>query len=85
LSAGRCHAPRQACFCGQCAGGIELVRDVLSILKDNDVRLITYVPDNVLTPLINGVIADNYFMAVGAPRARMSTGRSGRRSVISHE
>lgn len=40
----------------------------LSILKDNDVRLISYVPDNVLTPLINGVITDNYFMPVGATR-----------------
>ena len=29
----------------------------LKVLKDNDVRLVTYVPDNVLTPLIAGVIA----------------------------
>jgi hypothetical protein len=27
-------------------------------LKDNDIRLIAYVPDNVLTPLIAGVSAD---------------------------
>ena len=40
----------------------------LGILKDNDVRLITYVPDNVLTPLIKGVTADNYFLSVGATR-----------------
>jgi sulfopyruvate decarboxylase alpha subunit len=40
----------------------------LGILKDNDVRLITYVPDNVLTPLIKGVAADNYFLSVGATR-----------------
>jgi len=26
----------------------------LGILKDNDVRLISYVPDNVLTPLLKG-------------------------------
>jgi hypothetical protein len=26
----------------------------LRTLKDNDVRLVTYVPDNVLTPLIAG-------------------------------
>jgi hypothetical protein len=26
----------------------------LAALKDNDVRLISYVPDNVLTPLIKG-------------------------------
>jgi hypothetical protein len=27
----------------------------LKVLKDNDVRLVTDVPDNVLTPLISGV------------------------------
>ena len=41
---------------------------ILQTLKDNDVRLIAYVPDNVLTPLIEGVTADNYFMAVCATR-----------------
>ncbi len=46
----------------------------LGILKDNDVRLITYVPDNVLTPLINGVNADNYFMPVGATREDEAVG-----------
>src|SRR6266851_749155 len=40
----------------------------LAALKDNDVRLIRYVPDNVLTPLIKGVAADNYFMSVNATR-----------------
>jgi len=40
----------------------------LKLLKDNDVRLITYVPDNVLTPLIAGVNADNYFLPVTATR-----------------
>lgn len=46
----------------------------LGILRDNDVRLITYVPDNVLTPLINGVNADNYFLAVGATREDEAVG-----------
>ena len=32
----------------------------LAALKDNDVRLISYVPDNVLTPLLKGAAADNY-------------------------
>ena len=41
---------------------------ILQTLKDNDVRLVTYVPDNVLTPLLKGVTTDNYFMAVGATR-----------------
>src|SRR5262249_733647 len=40
----------------------------LRTLKENDVRLVTYVPDNVLTPLINGAAADNYFMSIGATR-----------------
>jgi sulfopyruvate decarboxylase alpha subunit len=40
----------------------------LAALKDNDVRLVGYVPDNVLTPLIKGVTTDNYFMSVNATR-----------------
>jgi hypothetical protein len=40
----------------------------LRTLKENDVRLVTYVPDNVLTPLIDGAAADNYFMSIGATR-----------------
>jgi sulfopyruvate decarboxylase TPP-binding subunit len=40
----------------------------LTILKDNDVRLISYVPDNVLTPLLKGVNSDNYFLSVCATR-----------------
>ncbi len=40
----------------------------LNTLKDNDVRLVTYVPDNVLTPLIQGITADNYFVSIGATR-----------------
>src|SRR5919197_745194 len=40
----------------------------LHTLKENDVGLVTYVPDNVLTPLISGATADNYFVSVGATR-----------------
>jgi sulfopyruvate decarboxylase alpha subunit len=40
----------------------------ISALKDNDIRLVSYVPDNVLTPLIKGVTADNYFLPVNATR-----------------
>src|SRR5882757_5560294 len=40
----------------------------LRVLKDNDVRFISYVPDNVLTPLIKGVTTDNYFMPANATR-----------------
>jgi sulfopyruvate decarboxylase TPP-binding subunit len=41
---------------------------LLQILKQNQVRLVTYVPDNVLTPLISGAHADNHFITVGATR-----------------
>jgi hypothetical protein len=46
----------------------------LGLLKDNDVRLISYVPDNVLTPLIKGVSADNNFLPVGATREDEAVG-----------
>ena len=46
----------------------------LRTLKENDVRLVTYVPDNVLTPLINGAAADNYFMSIGATREDEAVG-----------
>jgi sulfopyruvate decarboxylase alpha subunit len=46
----------------------------LALLKDNEVRLIAYVPDNVLTPLITGVTADNYFLPVGATREDEAVG-----------
>jgi sulfopyruvate decarboxylase alpha subunit len=46
----------------------------LQALKDNEVRLVTYVPDNVLTPLIRGAAADNYFMALGATREDEAVG-----------
>ena len=46
----------------------------LRLLKDNDVRLVAYVPDNVLTPLIAGVTADNYFLPVGATREDEAVG-----------
>ncbi|MBI4273471.1 MAG: decarboxylase [Rhizobiales bacterium] len=42
--------------------------DFLNALKANDVRLVSYVPDNVLTPLISAAVADNYFASVGAAR-----------------
>jgi hypothetical protein len=41
---------------------------LLRILKGNDIRLTAYVPDNVLTPLIAGAGADNYFLPVSATR-----------------
>jgi sulfopyruvate decarboxylase alpha subunit len=46
----------------------------LAALKDNDVRLVAYVPDNVLTPLLRGAEADNYFMPVCATREDEAVG-----------
>src|SRR5258708_20684555 len=46
----------------------------LEAVKGNGVRLVTYVPDNVLTPLIGGAAADNYFMSIGATREDEAVG-----------
>jgi sulfopyruvate decarboxylase TPP-binding subunit len=56
--------------------------------KDNDVRLVTYVPDNVLRPLIEGVHADPYFTAFTCAREEEAVGivtgatMSGMRGVV---
>jgi sulfopyruvate decarboxylase TPP-binding subunit len=47
---------------------------LLRTLKENEVRLVTYVPDNVLVPLISGAAADDYFMPVGATREDEAVG-----------
>ena len=49
----------------------EIVRDTL---KAHDVRLVTYVPDNVLRPLIEGVHADPFFTAFTATREEEAVG-----------
>jgi sulfopyruvate decarboxylase alpha subunit len=46
----------------------------LDTLKENDVRLVTYVPDNVLTPLIKGATSDNYFISVCTTREDEAVG-----------
>jgi len=38
------------------------------------VRLVSYVSDNVLTLLIDGAMADNYFMSIGATREDEAVG-----------
>jgi sulfopyruvate decarboxylase TPP-binding subunit len=48
--------------------GDGVVRYLSRRLQENDVRFISYVPDNVLTPLIKGVTSDNYFIPVNATR-----------------
>ena len=43
-------------------------------LKANEVRLVTYVPDKVLTPLIAGVERDPFFTAFAAAREEEAVG-----------
>jgi sulfopyruvate decarboxylase alpha subunit len=47
---------------------------VIRALKDNEVRFVVYVPDNVLRPLINAVHADPYFTAFVAAREEEAIG-----------
>ena len=49
----------------------EIVRDVL---KRNEVKLVTYVPDNVLNPLIKAIHADDYFNAFVTAREEEALG-----------
>ncbi|CAH0267611.1 thiamine pyrophosphate-binding protein [Roseomonas sp. CECT 9278] len=43
-------------------------------MKDNQVRLVPYVPDNVLRPLIEGIHADPYFTAFPCAREEEAIG-----------
>jgi sulfopyruvate decarboxylase alpha subunit len=47
---------------------------VLDTLKRNEVRLVTYVPDRVLTPLIKGIHADRFFTAFATAREEEAVG-----------
>ena len=47
---------------------------VLATLKSNNVRLITYVPDKVLTPLIKSLHADPFFTTFAATREEEALG-----------
>jgi len=47
---------------------------ILAVLKENGIRLATYVPDNILTPLIAGAAADNYFVSLGTTREDEAVG-----------
>ena len=43
-------------------------------LKANDVKLVTYVPDRVLTPLIEALHADDFFTSFAATREEEAVG-----------
>ena len=47
---------------------------LLEVWKENDLRLVSYVPDNVLKPLIEGVHADPFFTVVPAAREEEAVG-----------
>jgi sulfopyruvate decarboxylase alpha subunit len=49
----------------------EIMRDAL---KQNQVRLITYVPDNVLRPLLEALHADSYFTTFATAREEEAVG-----------
>ena len=47
---------------------------ITTVLKRNEVRLVTYVPDNVLRPLIGAVAADPFFDAFATAREEEAVG-----------
>ena len=47
---------------------------VVKVLKANEVRLVTYIPDNVLSPLISAVHADSYFTVICPAREEEACG-----------
>jgi sulfopyruvate decarboxylase alpha subunit len=47
---------------------------VIQALKDNDIRLVVYVPDNVLRPLIDAVAGDAFFTSFVATREEEAVG-----------
>ena len=49
-------------------------QSVVKALKANDVRLVTYIPDNVLTPLIDAVHADSWIRAICPAREEEAIG-----------
>ena len=61
---------------------------VIAALKENNVRLVVYVPDNVLRPLIEGIHADPYFTCFPVAREEEGLGivcgswMAGKRGVL---
>jgi sulfopyruvate decarboxylase TPP-binding subunit len=49
---------------------------LFQVLKDNEIRLVSYVPDGVLTPLLDRVTSDNAFRSVCATREDEAVGMS---------
>jgi sulfopyruvate decarboxylase alpha subunit len=49
-------------------------QSVIAALKANDVRLVTYIPDNVLSPLIQAVHEDSWFRVICPAREEEAMG-----------
>ena len=49
-------------------------QSVVKALKANDVRLVTYIPDNVLSPLIKAVHEDSFFKVICPAREEEAVG-----------
>ena len=47
---------------------------VVKVLKENEIRLVTYIPDNVLSPLIKAVHDDAYFTVLCPAREEEACG-----------
>lgn len=47
---------------------------LIKALKANDVRLVTYIPDNVLSPLIGALHADSWFRVICPAREEEAAG-----------
>jgi sulfopyruvate decarboxylase alpha subunit len=47
---------------------------LLKVLKANQIRLVAYVPDRVLTPLISALAADDFFTVVSPSREEEAVG-----------
>ncbi|MER9934128.1 decarboxylase [Mesorhizobium sp. M0088] len=47
---------------------------IVEVLKRNEIRLVTYVPDKVLTPLIKAVEVDDYFTVLAPTREEEAVG-----------
>ena len=54
---------------------------VQQTLKRNDVKLVTYVPDKVFTPLIKGLHADTDFLTFATARAQRAALRKASAAV----
>jgi sulfopyruvate decarboxylase alpha subunit len=62
---------REGAAAAPTSGWAEVMRDCL---KRNGVRLVTYVPDRVLTPLIEAIEADRWFEAFSTTREEEAVG-----------